>query len=204
VTIPDREHKLLTSVPICDRLLVDVRAQAGLTQKEAARMAGFKHATQLNNLERRATAVHLATLRRLRAAYSSSRPMALPKLGRLVDGDLRWDAVAHIRDTGTAEPVFDLEVRPSGHRIENFLAGRGGVLVSNTAGFVDAGFSGQLTLELSNVANLPIAIYPGMRIGQLCLFQMSSPAERPYGSSDVGSKYQGQRGPTASRYHENF
>ena len=126
------------------------------------------------------------------------------RLARLVDGDLAWDEVVDVVDTGRTEPIYDLEVRPGGRRVENFLAGHGGVFVSNTAGFVDAGFRGHLTLELSNVANLPIAIYPGMRIGQLCLFQMSSPAERPYGSPELGSKYQGQRGPTASRYHLNF
>ena len=82
--------------------------------------------------------------------------------------------------------------------------GRLGLLIHSTAGWVDAGFQGHLTLELSNVANLPIAIYPGMRIGQLCLFRMTSPAERPYGSAELGSKYQGQRGPTASRYFENY
>lgn len=79
--------------------------------------------------------------------------------------------------------------------------GRIGLLIHSTAGFVDSGFSGHLTLELSNVANLPIAIYPGMKIGQLCVFQMSSPAERPY--SQTG-KYQGQRGPTPSRLHMDF
>jgi len=119
-------------------------------------------------------------------------------------GHLRWDRVVEVRDTGAAEPVFDLEVRPAARRIENFLAGRGGVFVSNTAGFVDAGFRGNLTLELSNVANLPITIYPGMKIGQLCIFQMTSPAERPYGSEDLNSKYLGQEGPTPSRFHENF
>jgi dCTP deaminase len=82
--------------------------------------------------------------------------------------------------------------------------GRLGLLIHSTAGFVDAGFSGQLTLELSNVANLPIAIYPGMPVGQLCLFRMTSPAERPYGSDELRSKYQAQRGPTSSRFHENF
>lgn len=82
--------------------------------------------------------------------------------------------------------------------------GRLGLLIHSTAGFVDAGFQGHLTLELSNVANLPIAIYPGMRIGQLCLFRMTSPAERPYGSPGLGSKYQGQRGPTPSRYSMGF
>ena len=79
--------------------------------------------------------------------------------------------------------------------------GRLGLLIHSTAGVVDAGWSGHLTLELSNVANLPITIYPGMKIGQLCLFEMTSPAERPYG--DRG-KYQGQRGPTPSRFYEDF
>jgi dCTP deaminase len=82
--------------------------------------------------------------------------------------------------------------------------GRLGLLIHSTAGWVDAGFSGQLTLELSNVANLPIAIYPGMPVGQLCLFLMTSPAERPYGSKELRSKYQAQSGPTSSRFHENF
>ncbi len=82
--------------------------------------------------------------------------------------------------------------------------GRLGLLIHSTAGFVDAGFDGYLTLELSNVANLPITIYPNMKIGQISFFQLTSAAEHPYGSHKVGSKYQGQRGPTPSRYHENF
>jgi len=82
--------------------------------------------------------------------------------------------------------------------------GRLGLLIHSTAGFVDAGFDGYLTLELSNVANLPIAIYPGMTIGQISFLQMSTPAETPYGSGATGSKYQGQRGPTPSRYYLNF
>jgi dCTP deaminase len=82
--------------------------------------------------------------------------------------------------------------------------GRLGLLVHATAGFVDAGFSGWLTLELSNVANLPIAIYPRMKIGQLAFFQLDREAERAYGDTELGSKYQGQRGPTASRYFRNF
>jgi dCTP deaminase len=82
--------------------------------------------------------------------------------------------------------------------------GRLGLLIHSTAGYVDPGFEGHLTLELSNVANLPITIYPSMRIGQISFFRLSSPADRPYGSSGVGSKYQGQRGPTPSRYYENF
>src|SRR4051812_20065194 len=82
--------------------------------------------------------------------------------------------------------------------------GRLGLLIHSTAGFVDAGWDGHLTLELSNVANLPIAIYPGMKIGQISFLRMSSPAEHPYGSDKTGSKYQGQRGPTPSRYYLNF
>lgn len=82
--------------------------------------------------------------------------------------------------------------------------GRIGLLIHSTAGFVDPGFDGYLTLELANVANLPIAIYPGMLIGQVSFYQLSSPAEHPYGSDAAGSKYQGQRGPTASRVHEDF
>ena len=82
--------------------------------------------------------------------------------------------------------------------------GRLGLLIHSTAGYVDPGFEGHLTLELSNVANLPITLYPGMKIGQISFFQLTSPAENPYGSKAVGSKYQGQRGPTPSRYFDNF
>ena len=82
--------------------------------------------------------------------------------------------------------------------------GRLGLLIHSTAGYVDPGFEGHLTLELSNVANLPITIYPYMKIGQISFFQLTSAAENPYGSGRVGSKYQGQRGPTPSKYFENF
>ena len=82
--------------------------------------------------------------------------------------------------------------------------GRLGLLIHSTAGFVDAGWDGHLTLELSNVANLPITIYPGMKIGQISFLRMTTPADVPYGSKSVGSKYQGQRGPTPSRYYKNF
>ena len=82
--------------------------------------------------------------------------------------------------------------------------GRLGLLIHSTAGFVDSGFSGNLTLELSNVANLPITIYHGMPIGQLSFMRMDAPVERPYGSDTTGSKYQGQGEPTASRYYLNF
>jgi dCTP deaminase len=82
--------------------------------------------------------------------------------------------------------------------------GRLGLLIHSTAGFIDPGWDGHVTLELSNVANLPITIYAGMKIGQISFVQLSEPAERPYGSEGIGSKYQGQRGPTPSRYWQNF
>ncbi len=82
--------------------------------------------------------------------------------------------------------------------------GRLGLLTHSTAGFIDPGFSGHITLELSNVANLPVKLFPGMKIGQLCLIKLTSPAEHPYGSALYGSRYQGQRGPTASKSWLNF
>jgi deoxycytidine triphosphate deaminase/intein/homing endonuclease len=206
--MPTNEHKLLTSVPLPDRLLVELREGSGLSQAQASREAGYRHATDLCNLERRSgrEAVRMSTLQRLRYTYARRAECSpsIERLNRIVDGDLLWDRVVEIRDTGQVEPIYDLEVRPNGKKIENFLAGNGGVFVSNTAGFVDAGWDGHLTLELSNVANLPIAIYPGMKIGQISFLQMTSEAEHPYGSNETGSKYKGQQGPTPSRYYLNF
>jgi dCTP deaminase len=82
--------------------------------------------------------------------------------------------------------------------------GRLGLLIHSTAGFIDPGWDGHVTLELSNVANLPITIYHGMKIGQISFVQLSEPADKPYGSGELGSKYQGQMGPTPSRYWQNF
>ena len=82
--------------------------------------------------------------------------------------------------------------------------GRLGLIIHSTAGFIDAGFDGHITLELTNIATLPITLYPGMKIGQVSFMQMTTPADKPYGSGARGSKYQGQQGPTPSRYFENF
>jgi dCTP deaminase len=82
--------------------------------------------------------------------------------------------------------------------------GRLGLLIHSTAGFIDAGWDGHVTLELANVASLPITLYPGMKIGQVSFMHMTTPADKPYGKGAFGSKYQGQRGPTPSRYFENF
>jgi dCTP deaminase len=82
--------------------------------------------------------------------------------------------------------------------------GRLGLIVHATAGFIDPGFEGSITLELSNVANLPIRLYPGMKVGQISFFALNTPADRPYGHPSLGSKYKGQAVPTASRMHLNF
>jgi deoxycytidine triphosphate deaminase/intein/homing endonuclease len=205
VYAPDNEHKLLTTAPLSDVLLRRLRDDAGLSQIEASRRAGYSSPTDLNNLERRSgrDAIRFATIRRLAAAYADAG-VDTGALDRLVDGGLAWDRVARVVDTGEYERIYDIEVRPDGRKIQNFLAGRGGVFVANTAGFIDAGWDGHITLELSNVANLPITLYPGMKIGQISFLRMTTAADVPYGQGSLKSKYQGQRGPTPSRYWENF
>jgi len=131
---------------------------------------------------------------------------AQPDLTRLVEVDPNEGFVLHPGEfvlASTLETVSlpdDLAARVEGKS----SLGRLGLLTHATAGFVDPGFSGHVTLELSNVATLPIMLWPGMKIGQLAFFRLSSPTENPYGSQKYGSHYQGQRGPTASRSHENF
>ena len=129
-----------------------------------------------------------------------------PDLTRLVEVDPDEAFVLHPGEFVLAS-TYELVTLPDdvAARLEGKSSlGRLGLLTHSTAGFIDPGFSGHITLELSNVANLPITLWPGMKIGQLCLFRLSSPAERPYGSAGVGSRYQGQRGPTPSRAYLNF
>jgi len=124
----------------------------------------------------------------------------------------RFRAIDIVRDVPSV-PVRCIQVAsPSGVFLasrsfiptHNSSLGRLGLLIHSTAGYVDPGWKGNLTLELSNVANLPIALYFGMKIGQISFFRMSSPVERPYGSKELGSKYQGQSEPTASAFHRDF
>ncbi|MBE7339301.1 dCTP deaminase [Corynebacterium aurimucosum] len=105
---------------------------------------------------------------------------------------------------GATLEKFTLPANLAGRLEGKSSLGRLGLLTHSTAGFIDPGFSGHITLELSNTANLPITLWPGMKVGQLAIFQMSSPAEAPYGSGALGSKYQGQRGPTPSKSYLNF
>ncbi len=191
-------HKRGQYMPNPSALLKSLRADAGLTMQEAAARLGFKSKSSIANIENELfDAVKRKSVEQLRDLYASCG-LDVSRLDRLLDGDLLFARVASVEATGRTEPTFDLEVRPEGRFIENFLGGFGGVFVSNTAGFVDPGFEGQITLELSNLGRVAVKLYPGMRISQLVFHTMSSPAERPYGPAR-GSKYWGQGGPVTSR-----
>ncbi|MEI6363279.1 MAG: dCTP deaminase [Actinomycetes bacterium] len=129
-----------------------------------------------------------------------------PDLTRLLEPDGDEPFVLHPGEfvLGSTYEVVTLPDDIAGRLEGKSSLGRLGLLTHSTAGFIDPGFSGHVTLELSNVATLPIMLFPGMKIGQLCLFRLSSPAENPYGSAVYGSRYQGQRGPTPSRSFANF
>ncbi|KQX61990.1 dCTP deaminase [Angustibacter sp. Root456] len=129
-----------------------------------------------------------------------------PDLTRLVEVDPDEPFVLHPGEFVLGS-VYETVTLPDdvAARVEGKSSlGRLGLLTHATAGFIDPGFSGHVTLELSNVATLPIKLWPGMKIGQLCFFRLSSAADHPYGSEKYGSRYQGQRGPTASRSYQSF
>ena len=129
-----------------------------------------------------------------------------PDLTRQVEPDVDEPFILHPGEFVLASTyeVITLPDDVAGRLEGKSSLGRLGLLTHSTAGWIDPGFSGHVTLELSNVATLPIKLWPGMKIGQLCLFRTSSPSEFPYGSSVYGSRYQGQRGPTPSRSWQNF
>jgi dCTP deaminase len=128
------------------------------------------------------------------------------ELTRLVEPDGDEPFILHPGEfvLGSTYEVVSLPDDVSARLEGKSSLGRLGLLTHSTAGFIDAGFSGHVTLELSNVATLPIKLWPGMKIGQLCFFRLTSPADQPYGSGATGSRYQGQRGPTPSRSFQNF
>jgi dCTP deaminase len=128
------------------------------------------------------------------------------ELTRLVEPDGDEPFILHPGEfvLGSTYEVVSLPDDVSARLEGKSSLGRLGLLTHSTAGFIDAGFSGHVTLELSNVAALPIKLWPGMKIGQLCFFRLTSPAEAPYGSGAQGSRYQGQRGPTPSRSFQSF
>ena len=129
-----------------------------------------------------------------------------PELTRLIEVDGGEAFVLHPGEFVLASTYETVTLGPAvAARLEGKSSlGRLGLLTHSTAGFIDPGFSGHVTLELSNMATLPVKLWPGMKIGQLCFFQLTSPAEHPYGSPQYSSRYQGQRGPTPSRSHLGF
>jgi dCTP deaminase len=129
-----------------------------------------------------------------------------PELTRLVEADNDEAFVLHPGEfvLGSTYEAVSLPDDVAARLEGKSSLGRLGLLTHSTAGFIDPGFSGHVTLELSNVATLPIKLWPGMKIGQMCFFRLSSASEHPYGSDLYGSRYQGQRGPTASRSSKNF
>lgn len=129
-----------------------------------------------------------------------------PELTRMIEVDEGEPFVLHPGEFALASTYEKITLGEAvASRLEGKSSlGRLGLLTHSTAGFIDPGFSGHVTLELSNMATLPIKLWPGMKIGQFCFFQLSSPAEHAYGSQQYGSRYQGQRGPTPSRSHLSF
>ena len=191
-------HKRGQYVPNPSELLRELREKAGLRMVDVADAAGYSSKSSISNIENREyESVKRESLRKLRNCYANYG-VDTTRLDRILDGNIQFDCVESVEDTGRVETTYDLEVQPNGRAIENFLGGFGGIFLSNTAGFIDPGYRGQVTLELSNLGTAPVALTPDMRVSQLVFTELSSTAERPYGS-ERGSKYQDQDGPQASR-----
>ncbi|MFP4530300.1 MAG: dCTP deaminase [Halodesulfurarchaeum sp.] len=185
-------------VPNPSKLLCKHRHDCDMTMEEAATAIGRSSKSSISNVENEEyDAVRRDQLRDLRDVYRE-HGAGTDRLDAILDGGVRFERVESVEVTDRTEVTYDLEVQPNGRKIENFLGGRGGIFLSNTAGFVDPGFRGRITLELSNLGTAPVALTPGMRISQIVFTELSSPAESPYGS-ERGSKYQDQGGPAASR-----
>jgi dCTP deaminase len=191
-------HKHGQYIPNPSALLRALREGAGLTMEAVAQALGLASCSSVSNIENEQyPTIKRESLSALRDVYAA-HGQDVTRLDQLLSGDLLFERVESVTPTARHEPTYDLEVRPQGRFIENFLGGFGGVFLSNTAGFVDPGFKGRITLELSNLGRVAVKLYPGMRISQLVFHTMSSPAERPYGPAR-GSKYWGQAGPETSR-----
>ncbi|XGI84653.1 LAGLIDADG family homing endonuclease [Halorutilales archaeon Cl-col2-1] len=199
VDVSEDAHKKGQYVPNVDGLLREYRHEAGMGMKEVAEKVGWSSKSSVSNLENcEYSSVKRGTLRKLREVYADE-DVETRRLDSILDGGVRFERVESVEKTGDREVTYDLEVQPNGRCIENFIGGRGGVFLSNTAGFIDPGYEGQITLELSNLGTAPVALRPKeMRISQVVFTELSSRAELPYGE-ERGSKYQNQEGPTASR-----
>ncbi len=198
VDIRKEAHKQGQYVPVPSALLRRLREECGMRMADAAGEMGYSSKSSISNVENgEYETIKRATLRRFRDAYDQPG-VDTARLDEIIDGDVRFEKVVSVDETERVEPTYDLEVQPNGRVIENFIGGRGGIFLSNTAGIVDPGYNGQITLELSNLGKAPVALTPDMRISQLTFTELKNRAEVPYGA-ERGSKYQGQSGPQASR-----
>jgi deoxycytidine triphosphate deaminase len=199
VDISGERHKRGQYVPVPNELLRSLREDAELDLRAAADEMGYSSKSSITNVENaHYDSVKRSTLRSFRDTYGQAG-VDVTRLDQILDRGVRFERVESVVETDRVEPTYDLEVQPNGRTIENFVGGtNGGVFLSNTAGLCDPGYRGQITLELSNLGNAPVALTPGMRVSQLTFTELSSPAERPYGE-ERGSKYQDQSGPQASR-----
>ena len=198
VDVSGERHKRGQYLPVPSDLLRDLRKRADMRMENAAEAMGYASKSSISNVENEEyDTVKRETLRRFRETYADAGADTT-RLDQILDGDVRFERVVSVEETDRVEPTYDLEVQPNGRTIENFLGGRGGVFLSNTAGLCDPGYHGQITLELSNLGTAPVALTPGMRISQLTFTELKTPADRPYGA-ERGSKYQDQSGPQASK-----
>ncbi|MFB6147983.1 MAG: 2'-deoxycytidine 5'-triphosphate deaminase domain-containing protein, partial [Candidatus Nanohaloarchaea archaeon] len=185
--IGDEPHKLLQGVPTPSALLREIREEMGLTMKEVASELGYSSRTSISNLENREyDTVKRRSLQKIadyylnRAETYEARDKAR-KLRQIAYSDLLFDRVKEVERVAEKQPNYDLEVQPEGRKIENFLGGYGGIFLSNTAGYIDPGFEGDITLEMQNLGNAPVKLYPEDRICQVVFETMTSEAETPYG-----------------------
>jgi dCTP deaminase len=191
-------HKCGQYVPVPSALLTELRERADMRMIDAAESMGYSSKSSISNVENNEyRTIKRETLERFRETYANEG-VDTTRLDQLLDGGVRFEKVVDVVETDRVETTYDLEVQPDGQTIENFIGGRGGVFLSNTAGLCDPGFAGKITLELSNLGAAPVALSPEMRISQLTFTELTSPADRPYGA-ERGSKYQDQDGPQTSK-----
>ena len=202
--IRENPHKLLQGIPMPAKLLREVRNEISLSLKEVASELGYNSKSSISNLEnkeyervKREKLQKIAKYYKNRAKTEEARKKS-EKLVQIANSDLLFDKVEEVEKISENQPNYDLEVQPNGQKIENFLGGHGGIFLSNTAGYIDPGFEGDITLEIQNLGNAPVKLYPEERVCQLVFETMTEEAENPYGDKK-DTKYMGQTGTTSSR-----
>lgn len=204
VEISENPHKMLQRVPTPTELLRDTRQAVDISGKRVASELGYSSKTSIHNLE----SGYYETVKRkslekigryyINRAKTSVAEKKAEKILKIARSDLYFDKVVEVEKIAEQQPNYDLEVQPEGKKIENFLGGHGGIFLSNTAGYCDPGFEGDITLEMQNLGNAPVKLYPEDRICQVVFETMTSEAETPYGDK-TDNKYMGQSGATGSK-----